>query len=242
MVHHLDVAQGVCRNHLFARARRHPYLPAADCAQRFERARKFHSEAVIPHGLYHKVENAEFVAVYRILRKIGDYDDEHALVHLAQLFYGAHSVEHGHLYVHKHEVEIGPVLFDEFHTVAEDYGAYFNPVLGGISADVALYHLGYRTVVLDYRYPVHKILFPPAPRCPSRLRRFPPMQFKLYLQKPFLSKPKLWKCIFCRFRCIFWGGAAADGQTAQLRRRKENAPPARKAKKSMRTPQSVRIP
>ena len=53
---------------------------------------ELHGKRFVTYGFQHEIVRAHFVTLYRVLRQIGDEDEAHLLVQLAQLVRGRHAV------------------------------------------------------------------------------------------------------------------------------------------------------
>lgn len=72
------------------------------------------------------------VAVDGVLDHVGDKDEAHALVALAQFAGGGQAVQVGHFDIHEHDVRIGAVIADKVHPVRKDADLYLFPALARV--------------------------------------------------------------------------------------------------------------
>lgn len=114
---HLDVFY-LRRRHtreLFPRF--YPYDHARRSSETVESALELHRKAVVIHGLHDEIEGVHFVPFHGVLRQIGHENEHHLSVHGAQLARSVHAAEHGHLYIHEHDIEIGRIFIEKIHGV-----------------------------------------------------------------------------------------------------------------------------
>lgn len=67
---------------------------------------ELHGEVVVADGLDHEIGGVDLVALDGELRHVGDEDERHGIVHVAQLAGGLHAVDVGQHNVEQHDVEI----------------------------------------------------------------------------------------------------------------------------------------
>ena len=103
----------------------------------------------VRHGLEHVIQRPHRVPLDGILRHVGDEDEQHIVIQLADALGGLHAVEALHLHIQKDDVEGGTVVFQYFVAVGKAGHLKFGAVLAGVTAHIVGQLVAYRGFVLD---------------------------------------------------------------------------------------------
>lgn len=90
----------------------------------------------VGHRLEHIIQRIHRIAPDGELGHVGDEDEQHVLVHLADAFGGGHAVHAAHLYIQQDDVINGTVVGDDLVPVIEQAQLKHPPELAFIAADI----------------------------------------------------------------------------------------------------------
>lgn len=117
-------------------------------------------EGEIGDRLEHIVQRPHRVPLHGELRHVGEEDDDHLVVHLADGLGGAHAVHIGHGDIHKDDVVAGSIALGDLRPVGKGGDSKMLPALLGKTLQILCQLPAVVGVILHQRDPDHKQALP----------------------------------------------------------------------------------